>query len=100
MVYSTVAGSLAYSNVITDYQPTKDVCQYAMQLKSLSIKEMVGMRYAKFLKDSEWEKADVIISDAPEKFKPPAPGKPVPRIVSPYDVPSIYDVVFGTTKTS
>ena len=100
MVDRTVAGSLAYSNVITDYQPTKDVCQYAMQLKSLSIKEMVGMRYAKFLKDSEWEKADVIISDAPEKFKTPASGKPVPRIVSPYDVPSIYDVVFGTTKTS
>ena len=85
MVDRTVAGSLAYSNVITDYQPTKDVCQYAMQLKSLSIKEMVGMRYAKFLKDSEWEKADVIISDAPEKFKTPASGKPVPRIVSPYD---------------
>lgn len=100
MVDRTVAGSLAYSNVITDYQPTKDVCQYAMQLKSLSIKEMVGMRYAKFLKDSEWEKADVIISDAPEKFKTPASGKPVPRIVSPYDVPRIYDVVFGTTKTS
>ena len=100
MVDRTVAGSLAYSNVITDYQPTKDVCQYAMQLKSLSIKEMVGMRYAKFLKDSEWEKADVIISDAPEKFKTPASGKPVPRIVSPYDVPSIYDAVFGTTKTS
>ena len=100
MVDRTVAGSLAYSNVITDYQPTKDVCQYAMQLKSLSIKEMVGMRYAKFLKDSEWEKADVIISDAPEKFKTLASGKPVPRIVSPYDVPSIYDVVFGTTKTS
>ena len=100
MVDRTVAGSLAYSNVITDYQPTKDVCQYAMQLKSLSIKEMVGMRYAKFLKDREWEKADVIISDAPEKFKTLASGKPVPRIVSPYDVPSIYDVVFGTTKTS
>lgn len=100
MVDRTVAGSLAYNNVITDYQPTKDVCQYAMQLKSLSIKEMVGMRYAKFLKDSEWEKANVIISDAPEKFKTPASGKPVPRIVSPYDVPSIYDVVFGTTKTS
>ena len=98
MVDRTVAGSLAYSNVITDYQPTKDVCQYAMQLKSLSIKEMVGMRYAKFLKDSEWEKADVIISDAPEKFKIPASGKPVPRIVSPYDVPSIYDVVFGNCK--
>ncbi len=57
MVDRTVAGSLAYSNVITDHQPTKDVCQYAMQLKSLSIKEMVGMRYAKFLKDSEWEKS-------------------------------------------
>ena len=35
------------------------------------------------------------LSDAPEKFKIPASGKPVPRIVSPYDVPSIYDVVFG-----
>ena len=100
MVDRTVAGSLAYSNVITDYQPTKDVCQYAMQLKSLSIKEMVGMRYAKFLKDGEWDKADVIISDVPEKFKTLASDKPVPRIVSPYDVPGIYDVVFGTTKTS
>lgn len=98
MVDRTVAGSLAYSNVITDYQPTKDVCQYAMQLKSLSIKEMVGMRYAKFLKDGEWEKADVIISDAPEKFKTPASDKPVPRIVSPYDIPGIYDVVFGNSK--
>lgn len=100
MVDRTVTGSLAYSNVITDYQPTKDVCQYAMQLKSLSIKEMVGMRYAKFLKDSEWDKADIIISENPEKFNAITSGKPVPRIVSPYDVPSIYDVVFGTTKTS
>lgn len=100
MVDRTVAGLLAYSNVITDYQPTKDVCQYAMQLKSLSIKEMVGMRYAKFLKDSEWDKADIIISENPEKFNAITSGKPVPRIVSPYDVPSIYDVVFGTTKTS
>lgn len=100
MVDRTVTGSLAYSNVITDYQPTKDVCQYAMQLKSLSIKEMVGMRYAKFLKDSEWDKADIIISENPEKFNAITSGKPVPRIVSPYNVPSIYDVVFGTTKTS
>ena len=98
MVDRTVAGSLAYSNVITDYQPTKDVCQYAMQLKSLSIKEMVGMRYAKFLKDGEWDKADVIISDAPEKFKTLASDKLVPRIVSPYDVPGIYDVVFGNSE--
>lgn len=35
-----------------------------------------------------------------KKFNAITSGKPVPRIVSPYDVPSIYDVVFGTTKTS
>ena len=56
--------------------------------------------HKKFLKDGEWDKADVIISDVPEKFKTLASDKPVPRIVSPYDVPGIYDVVFGTTKTS
>ena len=56
------------------------------------------MRYAKFLKDSEWEKADVIISDTPEKFKNPVSGKPVPSIVSPYDIPGIYDVVFGNSE--
>lgn len=71
-----------------------------MQLKSLSIKEMVGMRYANFLKDSAWDKADVIISENPEKFKTITSGKPVPRIVSPYDVPGIYDVVFGSTETN
>ena len=71
-----------------------------MQLKSLSIKEMVGMRYAKFLKDTELSDADIIISDTPEKFKALASGESVPRIVSPYDIPGIYDVVFGTTKTN
>lgn len=41
---------VACRNVVTDYAPTVDICSYAMQLKSLSIKEMLGMRYAKFLK--------------------------------------------------
>ncbi len=58
------------------------------------------MRYANFLKDSAWDKADVIISENPEKFKTITSGKPVPRIVSPYDVPGIYDVVFGSTETN
>ncbi len=97
-VDKTVGGQFAYGNVITDCQPTKDICRYAMQLKSLSIKEMVGMRYAKFLKDTELDEADVIISDTPEKFKSLVSGKSVPRIVSPYDIPGIYDVVFGNSE--
>lgn len=51
---------VACRNVVTDYEPTVDVCAYAMQLKSLSVKEMLGMRYVKFLKDTEWVQADVI----------------------------------------
>lgn len=96
----TVSGSIKHSHVVGDCQSIQDICRYAMQLKSLSIKEMVGMRYAKFLKDTELNEADIIISDTPEKFKALASGKSVPRIVSPYDIPGIYDVVFGTTKTS
>lgn len=86
---------VACRNVVTDYEPTVDVCAYAMQLKSLSIKEMLGMRYAKFLKDTEWMQADVIVSDQPDKFKPSKAGERIPRIVSPYDVPGIYDLILG-----
>lgn len=88
---------VACRNVVTDYEPTVDVCAYAMQLKSLSIKEMLGMRYAKFLKDTEWAQADVIVSDQPDKFKPSKAGERIPRIVSPYDVPGIYDLILGKT---
>ena len=35
---------VACRNVVTDYAPTVDICSYAMQLKNLSIKEMLGMR--------------------------------------------------------
>ena len=87
---------VACRNVVTDYAPTVDICSYAMQLKSLSIKEMLGMRYAKFLKDNEWEQASVIVSDAPGKFRQTKEGVPAPRVVSPYDIPGIYDIVFGT----
>ena len=73
-----------------------DLCSYAMQLKSLSIKEMLGMRYAKFLKDNEWEQASVIVSNEPGKFRQTKEGVPAPRVVSPYDIPGIYDIVFGT----
>lgn len=82
-------------NVVTDYAPTVDICSYAMQLKSLSIKEMLGMRYVKFLKDNEWERANVIVSDEPNKFRPTKEDAPAPHIVSPYDIPGIYDLVFG-----
>ena len=87
---------VACRNVVTDYAPTVDICSYAMQLKSLSIKEMLGMRYAKFLKDNEWEQASVIVSDEPGKFRQTKEDVPAPRVVSPYDIPSIYDIVFGT----
>lgn len=87
---------VACRNVVTDYAPTVDICSYAMQLKSLSIKEMLGMRYAKFLKDNEWEQASVIVSDEPGKFRQTKEGVPAPRVVSPYDIPGIYDIVFGT----
>ena len=53
------------------------------------------MRYAKFLKDTEWMQADVIVSDQPDKFKPSKAGERIPRIVSPYDVPGIYDLILG-----
>ena len=62
----------------------------------LLIKEMLGMRYAKFLKDNEWEQASVIVSDEPGKFRQTKEGVPAPRVVSPYDIPGIYDIVFGT----
>lgn len=55
-----------------------------------------GMRYAKFLKDNEWEQASVIVSDEPGKFRQTKEGVPAPRVVSPYDIPGIYDIVFGT----
>lgn len=87
---------VACRNVVTDYAPTVDICSYAMQLKSLSIKEMLGMRYAKFLKDNEWEQASVIVSDEPGKFRQTKEDVPAPRVVSPYDIPGIYDIVFGT----
>lgn len=75
--------------------PTVAACTYAMQLKSLSIKEMLGMRYAQFLKSDDWKHASVIVSDEPEKFKVTDKDTPAPRIVSPYDIPGIYDLIFG-----
>lgn len=86
---------LACRNVVTDYEPTVAACTYAMQLKSLSIKEMLGMRYAQFLKGDDWKHASVIVTDEPEKFKVTDKDTPAPRIVSPYDIPGIYDLVFG-----
>lgn len=86
---------LSCRNVVTDYAPTVAVCTYAMQLKSLSIKEMLGMRYAQFLKGDDWKHASVIVSDEPEKFKVTDKDAPAPRIVSPYDIPGIYDLLFG-----
>lgn len=86
---------LSCRNVVTDYAPTVAVCTYAMQLKSLSIKEMLGMRYAQFLKGDDWKHASVIVSDEPEKFKVTDKDAPAPRIVSPYDIPGIYDLIFG-----
>lgn len=86
---------LACRNVVTDYAPTVAACTYAMQLKSLSIKEMLGMRYAQFLKSDDWKHASVIVSDEPEKFKVTDKDAPAPRIVSPYDIPGIYDLIFG-----
>lgn len=86
---------LSCRNVVTDYAPTVAVCTYAMQLKSLSIKEMLGMRYAQFLKGDDWKHASVIVSDEPEKFKVTDKDTPAPRIVSPYDIPGIYDLIFG-----
>lgn len=86
---------LSCRNVLTDYAPTVAVCTYAMQLKSLSIKEMLGMRYAQFLKGDDWKHASVIVSDEPEKFKATDKDAPAPRIVSPYDIPGIYDLIFG-----
>lgn len=86
---------LSCRNVVTDYAPTVAVCTYAMQLKSLSIKEMLGMRYAQFLKSDDWKHASVIVSDEPEKFKVTDKDTPAPRIVSPYDIPGIYDLIFG-----
>ena len=86
---------LACRNVVTDYAPTVAACTYAMQLKSLSIKEMLGMHYAQFLKSDDWKHASVIVSDEPEKFKVTNKDTPAPRIVSPYDIPGIYDLIFG-----
>lgn len=86
---------LACRNVVSDYAPTMAACTYAMQLKSLSIKEMLGMRYAQFLKSDDWKHASVIVSDEPEKFKVTDKDTPTPRIVSPYDIPGIYDLIFG-----
>lgn len=86
---------LSCRNVVTDYAPTVAVCTYAVQLKSLSIKEMLGMRYAQFLKGDDWKHASVIVSDEPEKFKVTDKDAPAPRIVSPYDIPGIYDLIFG-----
>lgn len=86
---------LACRNVVTDYAPTVAACTYAMQLKSLSIKEMLGMRYAQFLKGDDWKHASVIVSDEPEKFKVTDKDTPAPRIVSPYDIPGVYDLIFG-----
>lgn len=86
---------LACRNVVTDYAPTVAACTYAMQLKSLSIKEMLGMRYAQFLKSDDWKHTSVIVSDEPEKFKVTDKDTPAPRIVSPYDIPGIYDLIFG-----
>lgn len=86
---------LSCRNVVTDYAPTVAVCTYAMQLKSLSIKEMLGMRYAQFLRGDDWKHASVIVSDEPEKFKVTDKDTPAPRIVSPYDIPGIYDLIFG-----
>lgn len=86
---------LSCRNVVTDYAPTVAVCTYAMQLKSLSIKEMLGVRYAQFLKGDDWKHASVIVSDEPEKFKVTDKDAPAPRIVSPYDIPGIYDLIFG-----
>jgi len=86
---------LACQNVVTDYAPTVAACTYAMQLKSLSIKEMLGMRYAQFLKSDDWKHASVIVSDEPEKFKVTDKDTPAPCIVSPYDIPGIYDLIFG-----
>lgn len=55
----------------------------------------LNMRYAQFLKSDDWKHASVIVSDEPEKFKVTDKDTPAPRIVSPYDIPGIYDLIFG-----
>ena len=85
-----------YSHFGNAYRQGSEIvacAQYAMEIHSLSIKEMLGLRFATFLKDSDWKNANVIISDAPNKFVPENEEDVVPRIVSPYDIPALYSLI-------
>lgn len=75
-----------------------NVARAAKQDDSLSIKDMLGMRFEVFTKD--WHEADCIVTSEPNQFTSEkgtdtSLGKKL--IVSPYDVPGIWGVVMGNT---
>lgn len=94
-VDKSINSKLIGCNVASEQDLVKNVCYFAMQQKSLSIKEMLGKRFASFLNDNEWKKADVIVSDEPNKFILDDEDATQIRVVNPYDVNGITALIFG-----
>lgn len=89
VVVDRSTGATGFSNIFTSADAVSDVCRYAVDLKSTTLGRMLQYRFPSFTK--EWENADVIISDTPDKFV----GKRTSaRIISPFDTQGIVSLVF------
>lgn len=82
-------GTIARSNLSSSASSVSDVCRYAVELKSTALGRMLQYRFPSFAK--EWEGADIIISDTPDKF---IGKKDSARVISPFDTSGIVSLVF------
>lgn len=89
VVVDRAVGAIARSNLSSSANSVSDVCRYAVELKSTTLGQMLQYRFPAFVK--KWEDADIIISDAPDKF---IGKKDSARVISPFDTSGIVSLVF------
>ena len=89
VVVDRAVGAIARSNLSSSANSVSDVCRYAVELKSTTLGRMLQYRFPAF--EKKWEDADIIISDAPDKF---IGKKDSARVISPFDTSGIVSLVF------
>ena len=91
IVVDRAVGTHRGDNAFTRDENIRSVCEYTLNLKSLTISEMVRYKYPA-IKDS-WKDADIIISSDQDKF---SDKKRTAKILNPFDTQSITNLVFGS----
>lgn len=89
IVVDRASGSASGDTVNSSSRSISNICQYAAELKSTTLSKMLQYRFPSLTKD--WENADVIISDVPDKFKG---KKENARVISPFDAQGILNLIF------